>query len=144
MIASSNSPICAQTIYVAAQIRQNTAAITASTHQAMIDYGRAQGEILITNPDVAQLVAKGETDPASLSTLEHDQFYEFTTWRMSMWELSFLNNKSGLMNEDSWKAFDGYFRLLTRKPGYAAFWNDTRPQWEIRFMEHVESRPVSK
>ncbi len=63
----------------------------------MIDYGREQSEVLITDANLAALVEKGEADPSSLTPHELSQFYEYTTWRMAMWELSFLNHEVGLV-----------------------------------------------
>jgi hypothetical protein len=127
-------------VYVGIQINQNTAAVKASTHQAMIDYGREQSEILVTDTTLAALVAKGEGDPSSLTPHERGQFYEFTTWRMAMWELSFLNYEIGLVDDEMWLAWDGYYRLLVfDKPGYMEFWRDNRTAFHERFQNHVDA-----
>ncbi len=63
----------------------------------MIYYGREQSEVLITDANLAALVEKGEADPSSLTPHELSQFYEYTTWRMAMWEPSFLNHEVGLV-----------------------------------------------
>ena len=67
-------------VYVGLEIRQNTAAVRASTHQAMIDYGREQSEILVTDANMAALVEMGEADPSSLTPRDRSRFFEFTTW----------------------------------------------------------------
>ncbi len=126
-------------VYVGFQINQNTAAVKASTHQAMIDYGREQSEILVTDATLAALVAKGEGDPSSLTPHERGQFYEFTTWRMAMWESAFLNHEIGLVEDEMWLAWDGYYRLLVfDKPGYMDFWRDNRAAYHALFQNHVD------
>ena len=106
----------------------------------MIDYGREQSEILVTNAELAASVAKGEEDPSSLTSDERRQFYEFTTWRMAMWELSFLNHEIGLVDDEMWLAWDGYYRLLVfDKPGYLDFWRDNRTAYDGRFQNHVDA-----
>ncbi len=126
-------------VYVGLQINQNTTAVKASTHQAMIDYGREQSEILVTDANLAALVKKGEVDPSSLAPHERSQFYEFTTWRMAMWELSFLNHEVGLVDDEMWLAWDAYYRLLVfDKPGYVDFWRDNRTAYDARFQNHVD------
>jgi hypothetical protein len=131
-------------VYVGAEISQNTAAVKASTQQAMIDYGREQSEILVTDARLANVVSRGEEDPGSLTPHERRQFYEFTTWRLSMWELSFLNAEAGLVDQEMWRAWDGYYRLLVSdRPGYRTFWKDTRPQWDARFMAHIDAIGLS-
>jgi hypothetical protein len=127
-------------VYVGVEVGQNTAAVKASTHQAMIDYGREQSEILVTNASLADFVEQGERDPGSLTPHERRQFYEFTTWRMAMWELSFLNHEAGLVDGEMWRAWDAYYRfLVSGKPGYREFWRDNGPAYDSRFIDHVHS-----
>ena len=75
-------------IYIGLEVNQNTAAVTANTRQSMIDYGREQSEILVTNETLSNLVDKGESNSATLTPRERSQFYEFTIWRFAMWESS--------------------------------------------------------
>jgi hypothetical protein len=142
---ASAAAVVVSLIYVGVEVSQNTAAVKASTQQAMIDYGREQSEILVTDDRLADLVSRGEESPGSLTPHERRQFYEFTTWRLSMWELSFLNHRSGLIDEEMWLAWDGYYRLLVSdRAGYRAFWSDTRPQWDPRFMAHIDASGLSE
>jgi hypothetical protein len=127
-------------IYIGLEVSQNTVAVKANTHQSMIDYGREQSEILLTNETLADLVEKGESNPAALTARERSQFYEFTTWRLATWESVFMNYEHGLVDEKVWRGWDGYYRLLTLdKPGYAEFWRDNRIAYYAPFMEYVDS-----
>ena len=127
-------------IYIGLEVSQNTAAVKANTHQSMVDYGREQSEVLLTNESLADLVAKGESNPEALTARERSQFYEFTTWRLSTWESVFMNHERGLVDEEVWRAWDGYYRLLTfDKPGYAEFWRDNRIAYYAPFMDHIDS-----
>ena len=127
-------------IYVGFEIKRNTAAVVADTRHAMIDYGRQQSEILVTNAILSALVEKGEANPSSLTAHERSQFYEFTIWRIAMWETSFLNHKDGLVEDQTWLAWDRYYRgLFKGKPGYLEFWRDNRISYDPRFVAHVDS-----
>ena len=131
--------VVASLAYVAVQINQNTVAIEASTQQGRLDYGREQAELLFTEPKLAKLVLKAEKDAENLTEEDHLRFYEFTTWRLAAWELAHMGHLDGIMDEEMWEAWDGYYRLLLRdKPGYLKFFKDTRPQWDARFMKHVD------
>src|SRR5262245_29238038 len=128
-------------VYLAVGIRQNTTAVMASTHQAMLDYGREQSELLISNSEVARLVTIGESDPHQLTRVERIQFYEFTTWRFATWETAFLNHEAGLIDSEEWGHWDAYFRLLTvGKPGYQEFWRDNRSGYDREVMDHVDTQ----
>jgi hypothetical protein len=125
--------------YLAVQIEQNTIAVEASTRQGRLAYGREQAELLITQPGLAQLVMKAEKNANDLSDEERLLFYEFTTWRMATWELTYQEYVDGLIDEETWLAWDGYYLLFVEgKPGYRKFYDDTRPQWDSRFMAHVD------
>jgi hypothetical protein len=125
--------------YVAVQIEQNTIAVEASTRQGRLDFGWQQTELLITQPGLAQLVMEAENNANVLNDEERLLFYEFTTWRMATWELTYQEYVDGLMDEETWAAWDGYYLLFVKgKPGYRKFFSDTRPQWDSRFMAHVD------
>ena len=129
-------------VYVGFEINQNTDAVKAGTHQAMIDYSREQAEILVTDATLAALVEKGEADPSSLTPQERSRFYLFTIHRMAMWELSFLNHKVGLVDDETWAGWDGHYRAIaSHKPGYREFWRDNRSSYDARFIDHVDSLP---
>ena len=57
-------------IYIGLEVSQNTVAVKANTHQSMVDYGREQSEILLTNETLADLVEKGERNPETLTARE--------------------------------------------------------------------------
>ena len=127
-------------IYIGLEINQNTVAVNANTHQSMIDYGREQSEILLTNEALADLVEKAEIHPEALTARERSQFYEFTSWRLATWEGVFMNHEHGLVDEEVWRGWDGYYRLLTLdKPGYAAFWRDNRTAYYAPFIDYIDS-----
>ena len=124
--------------YVAVQIDQNTIAVEASTRQGRLDFGWQQSELLITQPGLVNLVREGEQDTNVLNDEERQLFYEFTTWRFATWELTYLEYEDGLIDEETWLAWDGYYMLMTEgNPGYRKFFRDTRQQWDSRFMAHV-------
>ena len=81
----------------------------------------------------------GEQDPNVLNDEKRQLFYEYTTWRFATWELTYLEYEDGLIDEETWLAWDGYYMLMAEgKPGYQKFFSDTRQQWDSRFMAHVD------
>jgi hypothetical protein len=132
--------VVASLAYVALQINQNTIAIESSTRIGRVDYGRQQSELLITEPGLAKLVLAAEKKADNLTEEEQLLFYEFTTWRLAAWEMAYLDYIDGLMDEETWIGWDGYYRLfVVEKPGYQKFFRDTRPQWDSRFLTHVDN-----
>ena len=93
--------------YVAVQIEQNTMAVEASTRQGRLAYGREQTELLITQPGLVTLVMEAEQNADGLNDEEQLRFYEFTTWRFATWELTFQEYTDGLLDEETWAAWNG-------------------------------------
>ena len=87
-------------VYIAVQIDQNTVAIEASTQQGRLDFGREQAELLITEPGLAKFVIEAEKDARTLTEEEQLLFYEFTTWRLATWEIAYMANIEGIMDEE--------------------------------------------
>ena len=126
-------------VYVAVQIEQNTIAVESSARQGRLDFGWQQSELLITQPGLVALVMEAEQDADDLNDEERLRFYEFTTWRFATWELTFQEYTDGLIDEETWAAWNGYYMLMAEgKPGYKKFFRDTRQQWDSRFMVHIE------
>ena len=127
-------------VYVALQIRQNTTAIKAGTHQEELHFARACSENLINNPELTRIVRKAEVGLRELSDEERFLFHEFESWRLAGWEHAYLQHQAGMIEDELWHAWDGvYRRVIDGKKGYYEFFDETRAQWEPSFMSHVES-----
>ena len=98
--------------YLAVQIEQNTIAVEASTRQGRLDFGWQQTELLITQPGLVTLVMEAEQNADDLNHEDRLRFYEFTTWRFATWELTFQEYTDGLLDEETWAAWNGYFMLM--------------------------------
>ena len=131
--------IIASLMYVALQVEQNTIAIKTSNEQSRLDFGRAQEELLAADADFAELVLKAESNTETLTEVEHLRFFVFTTWRISAWEVTYVNYVNGIVDERTWEAWDAGYRLvIAGKLGYRQFFRDTRAKWDVRFMSHVD------
>ncbi len=141
---TSTVAVVASLVYVGVQVSENTIAVRQSAHQAMADYDREQSALLVTDATLREVVMRGEEDVTSLTRDERRQFYEFATHLFTPWESAFVNHENGLVDEQMWLAWDGYFQLLiSGKDGYTTFWNDTRLQWDARFMAHIDAIGLS-
>ena len=132
--------VIASLIYVSFQVKENTIAIKSSTNQEKLNYGRAHSELLITNPNLVKVVLKAEHHYPGLTDEEHAIFYEFTVWRLAGWEHAYLEYTEDIVDKELWAAWDAVYRhVVLGKPGYVDFFNNTRPEWDSRFMKHVDS-----
>jgi hypothetical protein len=125
--------------FLAIEVRHNTLATQATLHLDLVSYGRDNAEILVSDPELAAIVFRGEHDPTSLSPLERERFLLFTTWRITIWETAFLNHDAGLVSDRYWIGFDGWYSELVRsRPGYRYWWKESRHGFEPSFQNHVK------
>lgn len=125
--------------FLALELRQSTLATQATLHLDLVAYGRENAELLLSNDALADVVSRGEQDPASLSRAEQEQFLLFTSWRMAVWETAFLNNDSGVVDARYWDGFDAWYSEIARSgPGYRYWWAQARHGFDARFREHVD------
>ena len=64
--------------------------------------------------------------------------------RFGGWEAAFLNRKRGLMDPESWAAFDGGFRMLVDGPGYSRFWAEASDAHAPTFRHYVEHEVLNR
>ena len=137
---------------LAAELRHNTLATQRMLYQEQMNYGREHSELLVgdENERLASIVFRGEAEPGSLSAEEFEKFILFTAWRMGVWESTFMNRQDGLTTERNWESWDAWYSgLLSRGPGYQAWWDATRHGYDKAFQGHVDrafisARPTQK
>ncbi len=62
-------------IYLAAQIRQNTASVTTATYESMVSGATDVNLVVVGNPEVASILNRGARDPRSL---DDDEAYRYS------------------------------------------------------------------
>ena len=134
----SAAAVVVSLLYVGVEIGQNTAAIKAQTHLALIDFASEPEELLLTDAPMLDIVTKGESDFDKLGGIERVKFVNFTTQRMNAWEAVVKSCESGLVDEEVCAAFDGFYKDLLQQPGYKQFFSETHSRWSKSFLEHVE------
>ena len=131
---------------LAAELRHNTLATQRMLYQEQMNYGREHSELLVgdENEKLASLVFRGEADPGSLSAEEFEKFILYTAWRMAVWESTFLNYEDGLTTQRNWESWDAWYSsLLSRGPGYQAWWDATRHGYDKAFQDRVDQAFIS-
>ena len=125
--------------FLVVELRHNTLATQATLNMDLATYGRENVELLLSDDQLAEIVIRAEQDPQSLSLLERERFLLFTSWRMAVWEIAFLNADEGVIADRYWENFDAWYSNLVRRgPGYQYWWNESRHGYDPVFQEHVD------
>ena len=127
-------------IYVGYELRQNTIATRSQSHQALSDVFIGAVNDVMTDQDLARIIAMGSNDINELSEGERHQFTWYVTGEMIGWELAFYSYHDGALLDEVWESWDsGYCRQL-RSTGFRESWEIQASGgigWGSSFYEHV-------
>jgi len=136
---AANVGVVAGLGFLAVELRQNALSTQADLHLELMSYGREHAELLISDDSLAELVLRGEGDPSALTELEREKFLLFTSWRMGIWEIAYLNNKEGVVADRYWRIWDPWYSEIVRRgPGYVFWWKQARHGYDRGFQKHVD------
>ena len=143
MAMAANIGVLAGLIFVAVQIRQNTAAQRASAYQAWLATN-AQLNMALTNRELSNIVATGHPDSKNLSQDTHIAY--------SMWIISFMQMvqatdylyHQGAIDEHLWRIEVQRAALHLTFPGVKQWWDaGGKTQLSPEFARRVESASVN-
>jgi len=134
-------------IYLAIQIRQNTRQISQSIEsmrlnafERNVESGNRIRELMILNPDVADLAARGTSDYLALSGTDKMRFELLISNILSGMQGAYVRHIS-LGGDDA--SFDGSLRVLDSllaRPGVREWLKTAEPDWRPEFDELVRER----
>ena len=110
-------------VFVGLELRQNTSMISA---QATYDLNESANTALleiIQDPELADLILKGNGDPASLNESELHRYHGWVRIVLNIHEAAWLYFKKGLISEDEFVGWKGSFCRNTQPNGVIEYWN---------------------
>jgi len=130
--------VIASLIYVALQIRQNTNAVVAGTHQALFESWSGLSASLTDNPEVSRLVLKAADGYQELAPDERMRFEAFATRLLGQFENVFLQHQRGLVPEETWPHWEAYYRDQLAPECFAHYWARARPWYFPDFQIYAD------
>ncbi|MGR8948211.1 MAG: hypothetical protein ACU84Q_09210 [Gammaproteobacteria bacterium] len=131
-------------VYVAVQIRQNTAAVRVSTHQDLLANQTAAQHIAAANPQVAELWQQADDDYDGLSPAERKQFTVFSLNMFNTFQSARFSHEADLLPEEVWEAWvRGYAAIIGSSPGFRREWVSLRELYTPN-IRHVVDKLVTE
>jgi len=131
-------------IYLAIQIRQNTAAVRSSTHQQQVDTTVAMHTNVSNDPALAKLITKANSDFSSLDESQQLQLLYFYTNYFNMWHFQYTNMRKWLFDEDVWNVWnEGWVELLQSQMGMCEAWSLMGGIYGGEFEAHINKLIIS-
>ena len=134
-------------VFVGLQIRDNTIASEAATHQASVAYDLELVLNAGTSPATARVYRAYRDDPDSL---EGDELLQGETLFIGLFrhnENVYLQRRAGMLSEDVWAAREPFLRFFVQTPGFDRLTEGSNRQLYggpfIEFAERVRSEARS-
>ncbi len=134
-------------VYLAVQVRQNTAAVKASSHHAITDSFNAINARIAENPQMARIWRLGQ---AGLGTLSEDETVSFSFMMLAylrVFETLYYQRKIGTMEEQLFVAEEQTLRWAVRSQGFREFWTANPISLSAEFRDYIgkliEETPVA-
>jgi hypothetical protein len=131
--------VIASLLYVAAQIRDNSRVVQASTSQAVADSAQARLLAVAQSPSLASTLAKLVDSPTEPTSAETIQATYFRTASFKGFENQFFQYRQGLLRADTWNGYEFFLLANLRAPSAREWWERSKDGFDPAFRTHVET-----
>ena len=138
MVAAAG--VIATLMYLAAQVRQNTMALRASTFQNVIGYATGFAEGVARDGELASLLLTGMTDLASLDETENLRFHFQLVALLRRYENLHYQTRIGLLDATEWEGLRASLDFMMRRPGSRAWWKSNATLFNSSFRDFMQNR----
>ena len=115
-------------IYLAAELRENTRALQASTSQEIIEAFHSQYQAVAQNEDLADILLRAARNPDEVMVHEKFRFYAHLFSMFRPYEIAYYQHKEGALDAKRWSGFNLQMVELISVKGIRGFW-DARKHW---------------
>ena len=126
-------------IYLAVQLKQNTASVRASAYQAWVA-ANVDINVAMSNPAQSEMIGKGDMDPTNLTD---ESFAGFLMLHMAMMQMAQSTDylyRSGSLDRELWEAEMNRAAAILAFPGVRQMWDaGVKTQLTPSFVRLLES-----
>ncbi len=130
-------------LYVGSEIQQNTAATKLGMHQSSIAMG-ADWEDRLFEADFAEIYESGINDCSALSAADKLKFEKYVNQGLNIWEFARYSHDTGMMDDEIWGGWDGFFRSEINQESWQEIWRLVRHGYGKSFQEYVDDLTKSR
>ena len=131
--------VIATLIYLAMQIRQNTASIRAATYHAIVESYADFNSLIAQDSDVARIFQTGLTRAAELSETDALRFDHLLLSAVRRWENAFYQSGISMLDPSQARGLLLGTKILLGTPGGRVFWQRFRHYYSDEFRGWVEA-----
>ena len=131
-------------IYLAAQIRQNTAQLRSNADGARIaaldETTRSMGlwqDIIVSCRDVATLWERGLTGGCEVDSTDQLRFEYLAARVIQIWQSTYRRSM-GVNDDEHWRVLHPFIRMFLRQPGFSEVWHRSKSAYLPNFADEIE------
>lgn len=125
-------------LYLAVQIRtQNKQARLAALHEMSKDFREVT--VKFVEDDVTDIFVRANEDYASISEAESVRLIILTTNFFRAWEVAFLENRDGHLDQNIWGMISRDYKQPMGSPSFGHIWALRKHLYDADFQRHVDS-----
>jgi hypothetical protein len=126
-------------IYLAIQVRHNTAALRTASRQEIVSGFRAHNRLFL-EPSAGRTYAEGLRAHPDMPFDERNLFVILIFDHALFFQGAFALHESGQLEGETYQAYLTWFTCQLATPGGAAWWAESRQSWPARMVEALDAR----
>ena len=131
-------------LYVAAQVRQNTAAQHMETYAQAVDrIGRLQAEVS-RDDELLRAWSRGMQDPDSLTPVQRLRMNWSLYAAFGDMEFLYVAARKSSLPDEIWERWSATLDWWVAMPGVQAWWSSLPTRFERSFTEHIDAAIAAK
>jgi hypothetical protein len=125
-------------VYLALQIRHNTASVRAATSASICESLSRFTELLSSQPELARVWYQGRVQYDSLNEEERHRLRMAVNTYLRRLENAFYQQTRGFVDPDHWQTTERQLVSFMSHPGALRCWSERKSLFSDRFVEFVE------
>ncbi len=131
--------VIATLIYLSVQIRQNTRATRAQTHESVTENIVSIANVVAARPEVfASALRASPKEFSALSDGDKVYFFGAIFGMFKYFELMFVQHSQEIIDDDTWNAWSQHILMYFHQPGVQLWWEARKGAFIPDFREYLD------
>ena len=132
--------VIATLLYLAVQVRQNTASVRAASRTQIVESFRQFNSKLVDTHGLPEVLLQGVRRYPELEQPDRMKFGAYMNDQGLHFQTVFALHESGALEDETYRVYLDFFAAVLATPGGAAFWSEFRAIYPARMSAEVDAR----